>query len=137
MNLKNYYLDLIKRRGPYMETVSQEIQDLSIKSLESTFNKLSNAYKSMTEKGSNTSLVKKRRNAVKIGLDSLKDAWSEGDFSYDEESILTSKDVLQSLLPSIEKQIAKAKEGSSQKTLNERRLTALKLAIKSLENRLK
>ena len=137
MNLKNYYLDLIKKRGPYMETVSQEIQDLSIKSLESTFNKLSNAYKSMTEKGSNTSLVKKRRNAVKIGLDSLKDAWSEGDFSYDEESILTSKDVLQSLLPSIEKQIAKAKEGSSQKTLNERRLTALKLAIQSLENRLK
>ena len=66
-----------------METVSQEIQDLSIKSLESTFNKLSNAYKSMTEKGSNTSLVKKRQNAVKIGLDSLKDAWSEGDFSYD------------------------------------------------------
>ena len=120
-----------------METVSQEIQDLSIKSLESTFNKLSNAYKSMTEKGSNTSLVKKRRNAVKIGLDSLKDAWSEGDFSYDEESILTSKGVLQSLLPSIEKQIAKAKEGSSQKTLNERRLTALKLAIQSLENRIK
>ncbi len=120
-----------------METVSQEIQDLSIKSLESTFNKLSNAYKSMTAKGSNTNLVKKRRNAVKIGLDSLKDAWSEGDFSYDEESILTSKGVLQSLLPSIEKQIAKAKEGSSQKTLNERRLTALKLAIQSLENRLK
>jgi hypothetical protein len=137
MNLKNYYLDLIKRRGPYMETVSQEIQDLSIKSLESIFNKLSNAYKSMTAKGSNTSLVKKRRNAVKIGLDSLKDAWSEGDFSYDEESILTSKGILQSLLPSIEKQIAKAKEGSSQKTLNERRLTALKLAIQSLENRLK
>ena len=42
-----------------METVSQEIQDLSIKSLESTFNKLSNAYKSMTEKGSNTSLSKR------------------------------------------------------------------------------
>ena len=120
-----------------METVSQEIQDLSIKSLESTFNKLSNAYKSMTIKGSNTNLVKKRRNAVKIGLDSLKDAWNEGDFSCDEESILTSKGVLQSLLPSIEKQIAKAKEGSSQKTLNERRLTALKLAIQSLENRLK
>ena len=137
MNLKNYYLDLIKRRGPYVETVSQEIQDLSIKSLESTFNKLSNAYKSMTAKGSNTTLVKKRRNAVKIGLESLKDAWNEGDFSYNEESILTSKGVLQSLLPSIEKQIAKAKEGSSQKTLNERRLTALKLAIQSLENRLK
>ena len=91
----------------------------------------------MTEKGSNTTLVKKRRNAVEIGLASLKDAWNGEGFFYDEEIILTSKDILQSLLPSIEKQIAKAKEGSSQKTLNERRLTALKLAIQSLENRLK
>ncbi len=47
-----------------MEPVNKVIQDLSIKSLDSTFNKLSNAYKSMTEKGSNTSLVQKRLNAV-------------------------------------------------------------------------
>lgn len=120
-----------------MKTVSQEIQGLSIKSLESTFNKLSTAYKSMTEKGSNTTLVQKRRNAVKIGLESLNAVWNEGDFFYDEETISTSKDVLQNVIPSIEKQIAKAKEGSAQKTLNERRLTALKLAIESLENRLK
>ena len=119
-----------------METVSQEIQDLSIKSLESTFNKLSNAYKSMTAKGSNTNLVKKRLNAVKIGLESLKNVWNEGGFSYDNESILTSKGILQSLLPSIEKQIVKSKDGSSQKTLNERRIVALKLAIQSLDNRL-
>ncbi len=119
-----------------MKTVSQEIQDLSIKSLESTFNKLSNAYKSTIEKGSSTTLVKKRLNAVKIGLESLKGTWNGEDFCYDEESILTSKEVLQAIIPSIEKQIVKAKEGSSQKTLNERRLTALKLAIESLENRL-
>ncbi|EGK12293.1 hypothetical protein ACFQ49_12415 [Kroppenstedtia eburnea] len=119
-----------------MKTVSQEIQDWSIKSLESTFNKLSNSYKNMTEKGSNTTLVKKRRAAVKIGLESLKGTWNGEDFCYDEEIILTSKEVLQGVIPSIEKQIAKAKEGSSQKTLNERRLTALKLAIESLENRL-
>ncbi|AOV08006.1 hypothetical protein [Sporosarcina ureilytica] len=120
-----------------MKTVNQETQDFSIKSLESTFNKLSNAYKTMTEKGSNTTLVKKRRNAVKIGLESLKGAWNEKVFSYDEETILASIEVLQSLIPSIEKQIAKANEGSSQKTLNERRLIALKLSIESLENRLK
>ncbi len=119
-----------------MEAISQEIQDLSIKSLESTFNKLSNAYKSMTDKGSNTTLVTKRRNAVEVGLESLKDVWNEEGFFYDEEIISTSKDILQGVIPSIEKQIAKAKVGSSQKTLNERRLTALKLAIKSLENRL-
>jgi hypothetical protein len=119
-----------------MKTVSQEIQDLSIRSLESTINKLSNAFNSATEKGSNTTLVQKRLKAVKIGLESLRGTWNGEDFCYDEEIILTSKEVLQGLIPSIEKQIAKAKEGSSQKTLNERRLTALKLAIESLENRL-
>ncbi|MGW9128365.1 hypothetical protein ACWGPW_25650 [Paenibacillus chitinolyticus] len=119
-----------------MKTVSQEIQDLSVKSLESTFNKLSNAYKSMTDKGSNTTLVKKRQDAVKIGLESLNGIWNEEDFSYDKEIILTSKEVLQSIIPSVEQQIAKAKEGSSQKTLNTHRLTALKLAIESLEDRL-
>ncbi|MGP4073645.1 hypothetical protein ACTWQB_13940 [Piscibacillus sp. B03] len=120
-----------------MKKVSQENQDLSIKSLESTLNKLSNAYNSMTEKGANTTLVKKRRNAVKIGLESLKDTWGRGEFFFDEENILTSKDILQGIMPSIEKEIAKAKEGSPQRTLNERRLTAIKLAIESLENRLK
>ncbi|MBM7647506.1 hypothetical protein JOC78_000427 [Bacillus ectoiniformans] len=118
-----------------MNTVSQEIKDLSIKSLESTYNKLTNAYKSTIEKGSNTTLVKKRLNAVKIGLESLKGIWNGEDFVYSDEIILTSKEVLQGIIPSIEKQIAKAKEGSSQKTLNERRLTALKLAIESLDNR--
>lgn len=120
-----------------METVNQETQDLSIKSLESILNKLSNAQKSMTDKGSNTALIEKRKNAIKIGLASLKDIWNRGDFSYEEDSILTSKETLQSLLASIEKQVAKAKEGSAQKTLNERRLTALELAIKSLVARLK
>ncbi|WIV21513.1 hypothetical protein QPK24_13640 [Paenibacillus polygoni] len=119
-----------------MNTISKEIQDLSITSLESTMNKLTNAYNTMTEKGSSTALVKKRLNAVKIGLESLKGVWNKESFNYNEEIIMTSKEVLQGILPSIEKQIAKAKKGSSQKTLNERRLTALILAIKSLENRL-
>ncbi|MFB4167916.1 hypothetical protein [Virgibacillus sp. JSM 102003] len=120
-----------------MKKVNQETQDLYIKSLESTLNKLTNAYNSMTEKGSNTTLVNKRRSSVKIGLESLKNAWGKGYFFYDEEKILTCKDILQGIIPSIEKQIAKAREGSSQKTLNERRLNAIKLAIKSLDNRLK
>lgn len=119
-----------------MKAISQEIQDQSIKSLESTCNKLSAAYQRMTEKGVNTTLVKKRLNAVKMGLESLKNIWSGENFSYDEEAVGTSKKVLEGVRPSIEKQIAKAKEGSSQKTLNDRRLTALNLAIESLEKRL-
>lgn len=118
-----------------MKTVSLEIQLLSIKSLESTFNKLAAAYKTMTEKGSNTTLVESRRDAIEIGLKSLKENWNDEHFSYDTETVSTSKDILQSILPSIEKQLDKAAEGSPQKTINERRLTALKLAIESLEAR--
>ncbi len=65
-----------------MKTVSQEIQDLSIKSLESTFNKLSNAYKSLTDNNP----CHKRRSAVKIGLRSLKDACNGVGFFYDEKN---------------------------------------------------
>ncbi|MHA6260493.1 hypothetical protein ACXYMX_11435 [Sporosarcina sp. CAU 1771] len=119
-----------------MRTVRKEVQALSIKSLESTFNKLATAYKSMTEKGSNTTLVEKRRNAIKVGLESLKENWNTGEFFYDAETILISKDILRNLIPSIEQQLATAKQGSSQKTLIERRLTAIKMAIQSLENRL-
>ncbi|ARF16088.1 hypothetical protein [Sporosarcina ureae] len=119
-----------------MKTVSQEVQELSINSLESTLTKLSNAYTSMTEKGSNTALVKKRRDAIQVGLESLHDVWRDIDFFHNKEEILQSKKVLQSIVPSIEKQLAKAKDGSPQKTVNERRLIALKLAIESLENRL-
>lgn len=119
-----------------MNSVNKETQAQSIKSLASTYTKLANAYKSMTEKGANTTLVQKRRDAIKIGLDSLKNTWNGEDFSYEEEVIRTAKDVLQNTIPSIEKQLAKAKDGSSQKTINERRLTALQLAIVSLENRL-
>lgn len=120
-----------------METVGKEVQDLSIASLESTRNKLSNAYKSMIAKGSNTTLVEKRASAVKIGLASLKNSWRGDEFGYDVESILISKEVLSSLIPAIEKQIAKAKDGSSQHTLNKRRVIALTLAIESLASRLK
>lgn len=119
-----------------METVSREVQDLSIQSLESTLRKLSNACKSVAEKGSSTALVQKRRDAVEIGLESLKSAWNGDSFCYDEKATLDSKEILLNIIPSIERQIAKAREGSPQKTVNERRITALRLAIKALEDRL-
>ncbi|WP_214721394.1 hypothetical protein [Exiguobacterium sp. s192] len=119
-----------------MRTISKDIQELSIKSLESTFNKLSNAYKSTSEKGSNTTLIKKRLDAVKIGLESLNETWNGTNFRYENDDLLRSIDVLQGIIPSIEKQLIKENGGSSQKTLNERRLTALKLAIESLEEHL-
>ncbi|RXZ01481.1 hypothetical protein [Fictibacillus sp. S7] len=117
-----------------MKTVSKEIQTLSIKSLQSTLRKLENAYKSMTENNSNTTLVEKRRDAVKVGFDCLENAWHGTKFLYDEGTILSAKQILQDLLPSIQKQYEKAKEGSAQKTIIERRIRAIDLAIEALED---
>lgn len=120
-----------------MSSIDQVTRDLTIQSLESTIHKLSAAYKTMKDKGTHTGLVEKRRDAVKIGLESLKDDWKGNGFSYDEEAIAAAQTVLKSLIPSIEKQLAKAKKGSPQRTVNDRRLVALELAIASLGERLR
>lgn len=70
-----------------MVNVSQEILEISIKSLESTLNKLKNSYETMKKKGANTTLVEKRLQAIKIGLEGLKGKC----FSYDEETLLNTK----------------------------------------------
>ena len=51
-----------------MENVSNIDKSESIKSLQSTIRKLENALLQMTQKGANTTLVKKRFKAVCIGL---------------------------------------------------------------------
>ena len=51
-----------------MENMSNVDKFESIKSLQSTINKLENALSQMTQKGANTTLVKKRLKAVCIGL---------------------------------------------------------------------
>ncbi|WJV19627.1 hypothetical protein QU593_03850 [Rossellomorea marisflavi] len=116
--------------------ISSADQEASLNSLESTYRKLSNAYVSMEGKGANTTLVKKRRDAVKAGIESLRSDWYGNDFSHERDVIATSQVTLEDILPSIHKQLAKAKDGSPQLTLNVRRLTALNLAIESLKNRL-
>lgn len=97
-----------------MPTVNEEIQEMTIKSLESIFNKLSAAYQTMSKKGANTTLVKKRRDAVEIGLESLKENWCDGDFTYEEDSFAAAQSILQSLIPSIEAQLVKVKESNAQ-----------------------
>lgn len=120
-----------------MKNINHEDKDASIKSLESTYSKLSNAYKTMSDKRSNLTLVEKRRDAVKVGLDSLENIWNDKEFLYSKEEVLESREILKNLMPSIEKQIAKAGKSSPQKTVNERRLIALELAVEALDNLLK
>ncbi len=56
-----------------MKNVSNIDKVESIKSLQSTISKLENALSQMTQKGSNTTLVKKRLKAAIIGL-AIKDS---------------------------------------------------------------
>lgn len=117
-----------------MKAISPECQELLIKSMQSTLSKLENACKKMNENGSNTTLARQRRDAVKIALECLENAWHGTAFSYRAEEILEARNVLASILPSVEKQYDKVKAGSSpQKTLLERRITSIEAAIDALE----
>ncbi|WKA55556.1 hypothetical protein [Planococcus shixiaomingii] len=117
-----------------METVSASEKQESIQSLQSTISKLEKALAQMTQKGSNTTLVQKRLRALYTGLAMLENAWNEKPYSYTSEDLTEVHTVLMGLLPSIEEMYAKSKAGSSQRTLLERRIKALELAVQAIED---
>lgn len=86
-----------------MENVSNIDKLESIKSLQSTIRKLENALSQMTQKGANTTLVKKRLNAVCVGLAVLENIWNQESHQYSQEELAEARNVLAGLLPSIER----------------------------------
>ncbi|MEO4052663.1 hypothetical protein [Solibacillus sp. CAU 1738] len=119
-----------------METVSNEDKLESIKSLQSTKSKLEKALSQMTQKGVSTTLVKKRLKAVCTGLAMLENVWNQSPHYYTQEDLAEARKVLIGLFPSIENVYVKSKPGSSQRTLLERRIKALKLAIQAIDDNL-
>lgn len=117
-----------------MDTVTNLDKLESITSLQSTVSKLENACSRMTQKGVNTSLVKKRLKAVRIGLAMLENAWEQKTNNYVKDEIAEARNVLLGLLPSIESSYARSKDGSPQNTLLKRRLKALELAIDVMDD---
>ncbi|WP_369900185.1 hypothetical protein [Bacillus manliponensis] len=117
-----------------MEIISNVDQLEAIKSLQSTINKLENALSQMTQKGANTTLVKKRLKAISIGLAMLENIWNQIPHDYTKEDLVAARAILTGLLPSIENSYVKSKAGSPQRTLLERRIKALKLAIQGMAN---
>jgi len=117
-----------------MENVSNVEKLESIKSLQSTISKLENALFQMTEKGANTTLVKKRLKAVCIGLAMLENVWNQSPHHYTKEDLAVARNVLAGLLPSIENIYMKSKVGSPQRTLLERRIKALELAVQAIDD---
>lgn len=116
-----------------MENVSKVNKLESIKSFQSTIRKTEKALAQMTEKGANTTLLKKRLNALYIGLAMLENIWNEKPHQYTQEDLAEARNVLTGLLPSIEIIYAKSKAGSPQKTLLERRIKALQQAVQAMD----
>ncbi|MGH0941055.1 hypothetical protein ACQVTS_06815 [Bacillus mycoides] len=112
-----------------MENVSNIDKLESIKSLQSTIRKLENAFSQMTQKGANTTLVKKRLKAVCIGLA----VWNQESHRYSQEELAEARNILAGLLPSIERAYDKSKAGSPQRTLLERRIKGLELSIQAID----
>ena len=116
-----------------MENVSDLHKEESIKSLQSTIRKLESALSQMTQKGSNTTLVKKRLQAACIGLAMLDSVWNQKPHQYNQEDLAEARNVITGLFPSIENSYVKSKTGSPQRTLLERRIKALELSIQAID----
>lgn len=116
-----------------MENVSNVEKLESIKSLQSTINKLENALSQMIQKGANTTLVKKRLKAVCIGLAILENVWHQSPHHYSRKELADARNILTGLFPSIEKVYVKSKADSPQRTLLERRIKALELAVLAID----
>ncbi|QQN86082.1 hypothetical protein [Bacillus toyonensis] len=117
-----------------MENVSNLDKSESIKSLQSTIRKLENALSQMTQKDANTTLVKKRLNAVCVGLAVLENVWNQESHQYSQEELAEARNVLAGLLPSIERAYDKfPKVGSPQRTLLTRRIKALELSVQAID----
>ncbi len=116
-----------------MENVPAEQKIQSIKSFQSTIRKTEKALAQMTQKGADTTLIKKRLKAFYIGLAVLEYAWNQKPHDYTQAELAEARSVLIALFPSIENVYAKSKPGSPQRTLLERRLKALELAVQALD----
>nr|WP_285858537.1 hypothetical protein [Paenibacillus sp. MER 99-2] len=119
-----------------IENISSEERMEAIRAFESTIHKLENALVNMTQKGTtNTTLVQKRLTAVHIGLAMLDHTWHGTPLLYTEEEIREAHHTITGLFPTLEIQYAKAKAGSAQKTLLERRIRAFELAVQMMSNK--
>ncbi|EMR05795.1 hypothetical protein C772_02283 [Bhargavaea cecembensis DSE10] len=77
-------------------------------------------------------MIEKRLHAMKIGLAVLEHVWNRQSHPNGQEALSKARDVLVGLIPSIEKAYANSKSASPQRTLLERRLKSLELAIQAI-----
>ncbi|WP_438433111.1 hypothetical protein [Gorillibacterium sp. sgz500922] len=117
-----------------MEEVSDSVRLESTKSLQSAIRKSENALEQMTQKAANVTLLRHRLQALSVGLALLESVWQNQPHSCSREEIAEARRVLAGLLPSLERSYAKLKAGSPQRTLLERRMKALELAVQAMDD---
>lgn len=117
-----------------MDHVTNAHKQESIKSFQSTIRKSENALAQMTQKGANTTLLEKRLKALYVGLAMLEYVWKERPHHYTQEDLAEARHILLGLFPSIKTIYAKAKAGSPQHTLLERRIKSLELAVQAIDD---
>lgn len=107
----------------------------ALAALQSAVGKSETALAHMTEKGASTSLVAKRLHALRVGLAMLESVWLERPCRYTGEDLEAARGILAGLLPSVEAIYAQSKPGTPQRTLLERRIRALNLALEAIDGR--
>ncbi|UPK41610.1 hypothetical protein [Paenibacillus pabuli] len=117
-----------------MENISDEEKLESIQAFQSTIRKSENALTNLIQKGNNTTLIKKRLNALYVGLAMLEKAWNQGAHHYTKEELAEARNVLMGLFPSLENSYNKSKAGSPQKTLLRRRIKAFERAVQVMDD---
>lgn len=117
-----------------MENVSSVKKLESIKSLQSTISKSEKALVHMNQKGANTTLLEKRLIALRIGLAVLGNVWNQRLHHYTKDDLVETRNILTGLFPSIEDIYSKSKTGSPQRTLLERRIKSLELAVQAIDD---
>lgn len=116
-----------------MEDISGTERAESIEALQSAIRKSQKALAQMAEKGASTTLVEKRLKALQVGLAVLEAIWNQKPHPHSREDLAEARTVLTGLLPSIERIYTRSKAGSPQKTLLERRMRALELAVQAID----
>jgi translation initiation factor 2B subunit (eIF-2B alpha/beta/delta family) len=117
-----------------VETVSDAVKQESIKSFQSTIRKSEKALVQMQQKGASITLVEKRLKALRTGLAVLESVWDHRPHPYTREDLVEAREVLTGLFPSIEDIYSKSHTGSPQKTLLQRRIKALELAVQAIDD---
>lgn len=117
-----------------MENTPADVKSESIEFFQSTIRKSEKALAQMTGKAVSTSLVEKRLKAFHIGLTVLEKVWHDKPHLCSQAELARARKVLTGLLPSIKSVYAKAEASSPQRTLLDRRIKSVELAIVAIDD---